>query len=52
MNDSACQRWERVTDAIDGLNRRCGRTLVSVGPWTRRPKGRRGLYYTVISFRK
>jgi DNA polymerase IV len=31
------RKLEAVTHAIDGLNRRYGRTLVSVGPWTPPP---------------
>ena len=30
-------KLEAVTTAIDGLNRRYGKTLVSVGPWTPPP---------------
>lgn len=33
MDDARRQRWERVTAAIDTLNKRYGRTLVSIGPW-------------------
>jgi DNA polymerase-4 len=35
LNDDVPRRkWESATAAIDGLNRKYGRTLVSVGPWT------------------
>jgi DNA polymerase-4 len=35
LNDDVPRRkWENTTAAIDGLNRKYGRTLVSVGPWT------------------
>jgi DNA polymerase-4 len=35
LNDDVPRRkWESTTAAIDGLNRKYGRTLVSVGPWT------------------
>ena len=33
----ARRKWESTTAAIDGLNSRYGRTLVSVGPWTAPP---------------
>lgn len=33
MDDTKRQRWERATNAIDALNKRYGRTLVSIGPW-------------------
>lgn len=49
-DDAARQKWERVTSAIDALNRRYGRTLVSVGPWTPPPGGYAGgkISYTRI----
>jgi DNA polymerase-4 len=35
LNDDVPRRkWESTTAAIDGLNRKYGRTLISVGPWT------------------
>jgi DNA polymerase-4 len=35
LNDDIPRRkWESTTAAIDNLNQRYGRTLVSVGPWT------------------
>lgn len=33
QDDALRQRWERATNAIDALNKRYGRTTVSVGPW-------------------
>lgn len=36
-DDPARKRWERVTQAIDDINRKHGRTLVSVGPWVPPP---------------
>ena len=38
-DDRTRQRWEAVTAATDALNRKHGRTLVSVGPWV--PAARR-----------
>lgn len=32
-DDGVRRRWETVTDAIDGLNARYGRTVASVGAW-------------------
>lgn len=32
-DDRQRQKWEAATRAIDGLNRRYGRTIISVGPW-------------------
>jgi DNA polymerase-4 len=37
-DDVARQRGERICDAMDGLNLRYGRTVVSLGPWNP-PKG-------------
>lgn len=37
-DDPARQRWERVTQAIDGLNAKYGRTVASLGMWNP-PKG-------------
>ena len=38
LNDDVPRRkWESTTAAIDGLNSKYGRTLVSVGPWTSPP---------------
>ena len=36
-DDNARRRWESTTAAIDKLNRKHGRTLVSIGPWTPPP---------------
>jgi DNA polymerase-4 len=50
-NDEALvQRSEKVTEAIDLLNRRYGRTVVSVGPWTPPPGDHAGgkISYTRI----
>ena len=33
-DDEPRRKWESTTAAIDGLNSKYGRTLVSVGPWT------------------
>jgi len=33
-DDRTRRRWESTTAAIDSLNRKHGRTLVSIGPWT------------------
>lgn len=51
LNDDAeRQDWERLTSAIDGLNRKYGRTLVSLGPWVPPPGGYAGgkISYTRI----
>jgi DNA polymerase-4 len=51
LNDDAERRdWESVTGAIDGLNRKYGRTLVSIGPWVPPPGGYAGgkISYTRI----
>jgi DNA polymerase-4 len=49
-DDRLRRRWERATQAIDGLNRKHGRTLVSLGPWTPPPGGYAGgkISYTRI----
>ncbi len=49
-DDRTRQRWERVTAAIDALNRKYGRTLVSIGPWVPPPGGYAGakISYTRI----
>ena len=49
-DDPARMKWERITLAIDQLNRRYGKTLVSVGPWTPPPGGYAGgkISYTRI----
>ena len=49
-DDRIRARWEAATAAIDQLNRKYGRTLVSVGPWTPPPGGYAGgkISYTRI----
>jgi DNA polymerase-4 len=49
-DDATRRRWESVTEAIDALNRKYGRTLVSVGPWMPPPGGYAGgkISYTRI----
>lgn len=49
-DDLERRRWEAVTAAIDGLNARFGRTVLSVGPWTPPPGGNAGgkISYTRI----
>ena len=49
-DDTVRRRCERVTKAIDQINRKYGRTLVSVGPWTPPPGGYAGgkISYTRI----
>lgn len=49
-DDAERRRWERVTAAIDGLNRRYGRRVVTLGPWTQPSGGNLGgkISYTRI----
>lgn len=49
-DDKTRQRWERAISAIDNLNRKHGRTLVSQGPWEPPPGGYAGgkISYTRI----
>jgi DNA polymerase-4 len=49
-DDKARRRWEQATEAIDAINRKYGRTLVSLGPWTPPPGGYAGgkISYTRI----
>lgn len=49
-DDVERKKWERLTAAIDKLNAKHGRTLVSVGPWTPPPGGYAGgkISYTRI----
>lgn len=49
-DDASRRRWECVTAAIDALNCKYGRTLVSIGPWTPPPGGYAGgkISYTRI----
>ena len=49
-DDRTRRKWEDTTAAIDKLNRKHGRTLVSIGPWTPPPGGYAGgkISYTRI----
>jgi DNA polymerase-4 len=49
-DDRARQRWEAITDSVDRLNHKHGRTLVSLGPWVPPPGGYAGgkISYTRI----
>lgn len=49
-DDRTRRRCENATTAIDALNRKYGRTLVSIGPWTPPPGGYAGgkISYTRI----
>ncbi len=49
-DDPIRRQWERITGAIDALNSKYGRTLVSVGPWVPPPGGYAGgkISYTRI----
>jgi DNA polymerase IV len=49
-DDKQRQQSEKATDAIDKLNRKYGRTLVSIGPWVPPPGGYAGgkISYTRI----
>ena len=49
-DDAARRRWERVTSAMDALNAKYGKTIVSLGPWTPPPGGYAGgkISYTRI----
>ena len=49
-DDKTQQRYEMITRAIDTLNRKHGRTLVSIGPWVPPPGGYAGgkINYTRI----
>jgi DNA polymerase-4 len=49
-DDKQRRRCEDATTAIDALNRKYGRTLVSIGPWTPPPGGYAGgkISYTRI----
>lgn len=40
--DPERKRWERVTEAIDGLNFAANRSLVTIGPWSPPPGGNAG----------
>lgn len=49
-DDPTRRQWERITGAIDALNGKYGRTLVSIGPWMPPPGGYAGgkISYTRI----
>jgi len=49
-DDRTRRRWETITTAIDRLNSKYGKTLVSIGPWTPPPGGYAGskISYTRI----
>jgi len=49
-DDRTRRKWEDTTAAIDKLNRKHGRTLVSIGSWTPPPGGYAGgkISYTRI----
>jgi DNA polymerase-4 len=49
-DDRERQRWERITFSIDTLNRKFGKRVLSVGPWTPPPGGYAGgkISYTRI----
>jgi hypothetical protein len=38
-DDKDCQRWEAITDTIDGLNAKFGKRVVTMGPWSAPPGG-------------
>lgn len=38
-DDLQRQKWERVTGAVDHLNRKFGARVVTLGPWTAPPGG-------------
>ena len=49
-DDAARRRWESVSAAMDRLNAKYGRTIISLGPWTPPPGGYAGgkISYTRI----
>lgn len=49
-DDRARQKWERITFSIDGLNKKFGKRVLSVGPWKPPPGGYAGgkISYTRI----
>ena len=53
-DDAARQRWESITSAIDRLNAKYGKTMVSLGPWTPPPGGndRGHCMYRVVDYAK
>lgn len=38
-DDGECQRWEAITDTIDGLNAKFGKRVVTMGAWKSPPGG-------------
>ena len=49
-DDPERQKWEKITTAMDGLNTRYGKSLVTMGPWKLPPGGNLGgkISYTRI----
>ena len=49
-DDETRRKWERTTSAIDFLNRKFGKRVISIGPWTPPPGGYAGgkIAYTRI----
>lgn len=49
-DDHVRQKWERITFSIDGLNKKFGKRVLSVGPWKPPPGGYAGgkISYTRI----
>jgi DNA polymerase-4 len=49
-DDRERRRWEALTEAMDDLNTRYGKTVLSLGPWTPPPGGHAGgkISYTRI----
>lgn len=41
-DDATRIKWEKITNAVDHINKRHGKTLVSLGPWTPPPGGNAG----------
>lgn len=35
-DDAARQKWETLTASMDGLNRRYGRSVITLGPWSKK----------------
>lgn len=38
-DDRECQRWEKLTHTVDGLNHKFGKRVVTLGEWTPPPGG-------------